>query len=68
MPTAYAIQVLQPGRPRRAPKWLTVAVASRLAAAERILASVRQDRLHVATLSRVHPFVGPISRAFNIAE
>jgi hypothetical protein len=39
-----------------------------LSVAERTLSSVRQDRLHVATLSRIKPFVGPLSRAHDLQE
>jgi hypothetical protein len=68
MPTAYAIQVLQDGPRRSHRKWLTVATAKRLTVAETILASVRRDRIKVATLSRIRPFVGPLSRAYDVAE
>lgn len=53
----YAVQVLEPRRLRSGPRWLTVATATRLAVAETILKSVRQDRLKVAALSRLRPVI-----------
>ena len=58
MPTIhYAVQVLQPGRPRTNPKWDTVFYHRNRTVAERVLASVRQDRLKVASLSRLRPVI-----------
>jgi hypothetical protein len=51
----YAVQILEPGRPRSNRKWTTLRVFKRRAVAEVVLKSVRQDRLNVAELSRVWP-------------
>lgn len=63
----YAIQALEVGKPRQLRRWHTIATARRLAVAEKILASVRQDRLHVQTLTRLKPFNGHLSRAYSLA-
>jgi hypothetical protein len=64
----YAVQVLEHGKPRSLRRWLTVATHTNRTAAETILKSVRQNRLHVATLSRIRPFNGDLSRAYHLAE
>lgn len=64
----YAIQVLETGKPRQRRRWQTVSTAKRLTVAETILKSVRQDRLNVATLSRVRHYSGPLSQAYALAE
>jgi hypothetical protein len=51
----FAVQVLEPGRTRANPKWRTVRVCKRRAVAESVLRSIRQDRKHVAEVSRVWP-------------
>lgn len=63
----YAIQTLETGKPRQQRRWITVATAKRLSVAETTLKSVRQDRLHVATLSRVRHYSGPLAQAFELA-
>ncbi len=64
----FAIQILDTTRPRALRRWRTVHTAKRLTVAERVLQSVRQDRLHVATRSRIRPFNGDLSRAYHLAE
>jgi hypothetical protein len=58
MPTIhYAVQILQPGRQRSNPKWDTVFFHRNRTVAERVLSSVRQDRLKVASMSRLRPVI-----------
>ena len=58
MPTVhYAVQVLAPGYRLSNAKWDTVFYHRNKAVAERVLSSVRQDRLKVASLSRLRPVI-----------
>jgi hypothetical protein len=67
-PVPFAIQILERTAPRSQAKWKTVSVARRYSVAERLLASARMDRLHVAERSRIKIFSGPISKAYALAE
>jgi hypothetical protein len=53
----YAVQILEAGRPRSQAKWTTVFYSKNKTVAETVLKSVRQDRIKVASLSRLRPVI-----------
>jgi hypothetical protein len=53
----YAVQVLEEGRTRSNQKWKTVFSHRNRTVAETVLASVRRDRIKVASLSRLRPII-----------